>query len=188
MTGDIVTVAAPFVGENTLSYVARGSGIISLALFTMTVALGLLTAGRVSSPSWPRFVTETLHRNLSLAAVTFIVVHVLTIVLDANMGVGPLEALVPFIGTYSPLFLGLGTIAFDIILTLIATGLLRTRLPYRVWRSIHWMAYAGWPVAVVHAVGIGSEQSWVLITAGISVALVLACGSVRVVSVRRRSL
>jgi sulfoxide reductase heme-binding subunit YedZ len=179
-------VAAPFVGENTLSYLARGSGIVSLALFTVTVALGLLTAGRVSSPSWPRFVTETLHRNLSLTAVVFIVVHVSTIVLDTNMGVGPLEALIPFIGTYSPLFLGLGTLALDIILTLVVTGLLRTKLPYRAWRLIHWMAYAGWPVAVVHAVGIGSEQSWVFITAGVSVALVLACGSVRWMSVRRR--
>ncbi|MFD1050792.1 ferric reductase-like transmembrane domain-containing protein [Kibdelosporangium lantanae] len=181
-------MAAPFVGENTLSYVARGSGIISLALFTMTFALGLLTAGRVSSPSWPRFVTETLHRNLSLTAVTFIVVHVVTIVLDANMGVGPLEVLVPFIGTYSPLFLSLGTIALDILLTLAITGLLRTRLPYRVWRLIHWMAYAAWPVAVVHGIFIGSEQSWVLITAGASLVLVLACGSIRVMSVRRRSL
>ncbi|TCO53661.1 ferric reductase-like transmembrane domain-containing protein [Actinocrispum wychmicini] len=172
----------------TLWYVARGSGIVSLALFTMTFALGLLTAGRVTSPSWPRFVTETLHRNLSMAAVTFIVVHVLTIVFDTYVTIRPLEALVPFIGTYSPLFLGLGTLAFDIILTLIITGLLRARMPYRAWRLVHWIAYLGWPVAVVHGVFIGTDQMWVLVTAGVSVAIVVACGGFRVAALRRRSL
>jgi sulfoxide reductase heme-binding subunit YedZ len=176
------------MNDLTLWYLARGSGIVSLALFTMTFALGLLTAGRVSSPSWPRFVTETLHRNLSLAAVTFILVHVMTILVDTYVTIRPWEAVVPFIGTYSPLYLGMGALAFDVIVALIATGLLRTRMPYRAWRLVHWLAYAGWPIAVVHTIGIGTDQMWVLITAGVSTALVLACGSVRLASLRRRSL
>lgn len=172
----------------TIDYLSRGSGIVSLALFTMTFALGLLTAGRVNSPSWPRFVTEMLHRNLSLTAVTFIVVHVVTILVANPGSVGLLDAVIPFVGTYSPLFLGLGTLAFDIILTLIITGLLRARIPYRVWRLVHWIAYLGWPVAVVHGIFIGTDQMWVLITAGVSVAIILACGSFRVAALRRRSL
>jgi sulfoxide reductase heme-binding subunit YedZ len=180
-------IAAPFIGDSTYWYVARGSGIVSLALFTITFALGLLTAGRVSSPRWPRFVTETLHRNMSLAAIVFILVHVVSIVLDEYVSIGPLEAVVPFIGSYSPLFLSLGTIAFDIIIVLILTSLMRTRLPYRVWRFVHWIAYLGWPVALVHTIFIGTDQAWVLITAGVSVTLVLACGSFRVAALRRRS-
>jgi sulfoxide reductase heme-binding subunit YedZ len=182
-----MNVAAPFLGDSTYWYLARGSGIVSLTLFTLAFALGLLTAGRVSSPRWPRFVTESLHRNVALAAVVFLLVHVVTIVLDDFVSIGALEAVVPFIGSYSPLYLGLGTIAFDIIIMLVVTGLLRARMPYRAWRLVHWIAYAGWPVAVVHTIGIGTDQDWVLITVAVSVTLVLACGSVRVAVVRRRA-
>jgi methionine sulfoxide reductase heme-binding subunit len=184
----VMTIAAPFIGESTYWYLARGSGLVSLALFTMAFALGLLTAGRVSSPRWPRFVTETLHRNMALTAVMFILVHVTVIVLDDYVTITPLEAVVPFIGQYSPLYLGFGALAFDVIIVLILTSLLRARLPYRAWRLVHWIAYAGWPIAVTHTIGIGSDQSWVLITAGVSVTLVLACGGFRVASLRRRSL
>jgi sulfoxide reductase heme-binding subunit YedZ len=182
-----MTIAAPFIGESTYWYLARGSGIVSLALFTITFALGLLTAGRVSSPRWPRFVTETLHRNVSLAAVMFILVHIVTIVLDDFVSIGLVEAVIPFVGSYSPFYLGLGALAFDVIIVLMLTGLLRTRMPYRAWRLVHWIGYFGWPVAVVHTIGIGTDQAWVLITVGVSVALVVGCGSFRVASVRRRS-
>jgi methionine sulfoxide reductase heme-binding subunit len=183
-----MVVAAPFLGESTYWYLARGSGIISLALFTVAVSLGLLTAGRLSTARWPRFVTESLHRNVSLASVVFLVIHVVTIVLDDYVSIGPLEAFVPFVGTYSPLYLGLGAIAFDVILMLVITGLLRTRMSFRVWRLIHWMAYLGWPIAVVHTIGIGTDQLWSLIVVGVGVTLVLTCGGYRAVSVRRRSL
>ncbi|MET0132169.1 MAG: ferric reductase-like transmembrane domain-containing protein [Kibdelosporangium sp.] len=183
-----MTVAAPFIGESTYWYLARGSGIVSLALFTIAFALGLLTAGRVSSPRWPRFVTETLHRNVSLAAVVFILVHVVTIVMDDYVSIGLLEAVVPFVGTYSPLYLGLGAIAFDVILVLIVTSLLRTRMPVRAWRLVHWIAYLGWPIAIAHTIGIATDQAWSLITIGVSVTLVLACGGFRVRALRRQSL
>ncbi|MEV4320013.1 ferric reductase-like transmembrane domain-containing protein [Actinocrispum sp. NPDC049592] len=182
-----MTLAAPFVGESTLWYLARGSGIVSLALFTMTVVLGLLVAGRLSSPAWPRFVTETLHRNLSLASVLFLAVHIVTIVSDNFVTISLVDAFVPFAGSYSPFYLGLGALSVDIILALVLTSLFRTRLPFKAWRFVHWLAYLSWPVAVVHTIGIGSDQSWVLITVGISVVLVLAAGSFRVASVRRRA-
>jgi predicted ferric reductase len=182
-----MNTAAPFIGESTYWYLARGSGIVSMALFTIAFALGLLTAGRVSSPRWPRFVTETLHRNVALASVVFIVVHVVTIVLDDFVSIGLLEAFVPFVGSYSPLYLGLGAIAFDVIIVLILTGLMRAKMSFRLWRLVHWIAYAGWPIALVHTIGIGTDQEWVLITVGVSVVLVLACGGYRVKALRRTS-
>jgi methionine sulfoxide reductase heme-binding subunit len=177
-----------FLGESTYWYLARGSGIVSLALFTIAVSLGLLTAGRMSTARWPRFVTESLHRNVSLASVVFLAIHIVSIVLDDYVSIGLVEAFVPFVGTYSPFYLGMGALAFDIILMLAITGVLRTTMPFRVWRLIHWMAYLGWPIAVVHTVGIGTDQLWSLVTVGAGIALVLTCGGYRAVSVRRRSL
>lgn len=177
-----------FLGESTYWYLARGSGLVSLVLFTVAFSLGLLTAGRVSSQRWPRFVTESLHRSISLSSLIFLTVHVASVVLDTYVSIGILEVFVPFVGSYKPMYLGLGAIALDLILVLVLTGVLRTRMPYRAWRLIHWAAYISWPVAVVHTIGIGTDQLWSLVTIGASVAVVLGCGSLRVVSLRRRSL
>ena len=71
---------------------------------------------------------------------------------------------IPFISAYRPLWLGLGTIAFDLMIALTVTSLLRTRISYRSWHLVHWSSYLCWPVAVLHGLGTGSDTqvTWVL--------------------------
>ena len=142
-----------------LWYLARGTGVVSLALLTMTVLLGLTSVTRWSSTRWPRFVTASLHRNVSLLSVVFLVVHIGSSVLDTYTHISLTDAFVPFVGTYRPFWLGLGALAFDLILALIVTSLIRVRLGLRLWRSVHWLAYAAWPVAVLHGLGTGTDAS-----------------------------
>jgi sulfoxide reductase heme-binding subunit YedZ len=61
-------------------------------------------------------------------------------------------------------------VALDLLIALVVTSLVRGRLGYRTWRRLHWLAYACWPVAVAHGLGIGTDRSvgWVI-------ALTLAC-------------
>ncbi len=68
----------------------------------------------------PRLVRAGLHRNISLLAVAFVAVHVLTTVLDPYAGISLVSAVVPFSSPYRPLWLSLGTIAFDMLLALVA--------------------------------------------------------------------
>jgi hypothetical protein len=98
-----------------------------------------------------------VHRNLTLLTIVFVVVHVVTTVLDGYAPIRLFDALVPFMSPYRPVWLGLGAVAFDLVLALVVTSLLRARLGYRYWRWIHWLAYASWPVALVHALGTGSD-------------------------------
>jgi methionine sulfoxide reductase heme-binding subunit len=155
-------------------FLARGTGVVSLVLLTAVVVLGIL--GRVgwASPRWPRFLTQGLHRNLSLLAVAFIGVHVATSVLDGYAPIRWLDALVPFGSAYRPVWLGLGALAFDLVLALVATSLLRLHLGLWTWRAIHWLAYACWPVAVVHGLGSGTDTRsvWMLGLVAASVATV----------------
>jgi Ferric reductase like transmembrane component len=144
-------------GGKTFWFVTRGLGVGALLLLTMSVALGVLTTVRVKSARWPRFVTAGLHRNLTLLAIGFVVAHVLTTVLDGYTSIGLKDAVIPFLSSYRPVWLGLGTIAFDLLLILVATSLLRERIGYRLWRYVHWLAYASWPVALVHALGTGTD-------------------------------
>lgn len=154
-----------------LWYASRAAGLLALLLLTGTVVLGALTRGRASSWTWPRFAVVALHRNLSLLTLVFVLVHVATAVVDGYAGIAWLDVVVPFVSVYHPFWLGLGTAAFDLLLALLVTSLLRTRISQKVWRAVHWAAYACWPVAVVHGLGIGETEvaSWW------GIALVLAC-------------
>jgi sulfoxide reductase heme-binding subunit YedZ len=141
----------------TLWYATRGTGVVALLLLTATVVLGIAGTARFSSARWPRVLTAGLHRNLSLLVVAFVAVHVLTTVLDPFAPIGWTAAVVPFSASYRPLWLGLGAVAFDLLLAVLMTSLLRARLGYRAWRSVHWLAYGSWPVALWHGLGSGTD-------------------------------
>jgi predicted ferric reductase len=162
--------AAVVVTSSTpLWYTTRATGVVALVLLTGGMCAGLLTSVRFERPDWPRFVTLALHRNLSLLALAFTVLHVLTTVLDSFVNIPLADAFIPFIGTYRPFWLGLGAVSFDLLLALVITSLLRARMSLRTWRLVHWSAYACWPVAVLHGLGTGTDTPvpWVLVlTAG----------------------
>lgn len=138
-------------------YATRGSGAVSLVLLTLVVALGIAGSLRLRSDRWPRFLITGLHRNLTLLTLAFLALHIATTLLDAFTPIGLRDAVVPFLASYRPVWLGLGAVAFDLLLALTVTSLLRARFGHRVWRSFHWLAYAAWPVAVLHGLGTGSD-------------------------------
>jgi DMSO/TMAO reductase YedYZ heme-binding membrane subunit len=155
-------------------YLTRGMGVGALILLTLSVALGVVTSTRWRSDRWPRFITSGLHRNLTLLAIAFVGVHVLATVADGYTPIGLRDAFIPFISPYRPIWLGLGAIAFDLLIALIATSLLREKIGYRMWRYVHWLAYASWPVALVHALGTGTDarQGWMRSTGIVCIAVV----------------
>jgi sulfoxide reductase heme-binding subunit YedZ len=158
-------LAAAGSGPSPLWYTARATGVVALILLTVTVALGVAGTARVSTQLLPGIVRSGLHRNTSLLAVAFIAVHVLSSVLDPYAGIKLTAAVVPFSSAYRPLWLGLGAIAFDMLLALLLTSLVRSRLSYRTWRAVHWLGYACWPVALWHGLGTGTDSrlSWLLL-------------------------
>ena len=143
--------------NNAVWFLMRGSGVVSLLLLTGVMALGIAAYGGVRIGSLPRFATMALHRSISLLSVAFIAIHVATAVIDPYTSVRLIDVVVPFAAAWKPLFVGLGAIAVDLVVALTVTGLMRARIGRRTWRTIHWAAYATWPVAFVHALGIGTD-------------------------------
>jgi len=157
-----MTAAAVTLGPTAYWYLTRGSGIVALLLLTAIILLGVLGPMRIAGGErWPRFALDTLHRDLSLLAVVVIALHVVVSVLDGFAPIGLIDGVVPFVSAYRPLWLGLGALAFDLMLALVITSLLRRRLGLRWWRAVHWLAYASWPLAVLHGLGTGSDSSQV---------------------------
>jgi methionine sulfoxide reductase heme-binding subunit len=171
-------------GGSAYWYLTRSTGAVALLLLTAAVGLGVADVRRWSTPRWPRFVVDSLHRNVSLLAMAFLGLHIITSVLDSFAPISLLDAFVPFAGSYRPFWLGLGAVSLDMLLAVTITSLLRQRMGYSSWRAIHWLTYASWPIALLHGFGTGSDvkATWLL---GLSVAcmlVVLAAVLVRVVS------
>ena len=161
-------------GPSLYWYLTRSTGAVSLLLLTLAIVLGVVDVERWSSPRWPRFVLDSLHRNVSLLALAFVVVHILTSVLDSFASISIADALIPFIGSYRPFWLGLGAVAFDLLLAVIITSLLRARMGFSTWRAVHWLTYASWPIALVHGFGTGSDANsgWLLVLSILCIAMV----------------
>ena len=171
-------------GPSIYWYLTRSTGAVALLLLTLAIALGVLDVKRFSTPRWPRFVVDSLHRNVSLLAMVFLVLHILTSVLDSFAPISLVDAFVPFAGSYRPFWLGLGAISFDLLLAVTITSLLRKRMGYASWRAIHWLTYASWPIALLHGLGTGSDvkQTWLLALSIGCLVIVLAAVLARVIS------
>jgi methionine sulfoxide reductase heme-binding subunit len=161
---------------DSLWYLARGSGAVSLVLLTAVVALGI--ASRSGRPAFglPRFAVGAVHRNAGLLSVVLLGIHVTTLLADPYAQLRLVDLVLPFAGAYRPVWLGLGTLGLDLIVALVATSLLRHRLGVRAWRAVHWLAYAAWPVAFLHGLGTGTdaESGWMLAIDAVCLAAVVA--------------
>jgi sulfoxide reductase heme-binding subunit YedZ len=174
------------VSTQILWFATRGAGIVSMLLFTAVVVLGIVTTMRWQTDRWPRFLTVELHRTISLLSVVFLVVHILTAILDPFTHLGLAAALVPFASSYRPLWVALGVLSVYLGLAVLVTSLLRERVGLRLWRAVHWLAYASWPLALVHTIGSGSDATatWMLAVDAICIVPVAVAVAWRLVYAR----
>lgn len=150
--------ASVFVSHGTaLWYLTRATGLVSLVLLSGTVILGIISSVGWTAHRWPRFLSQAVHRNLSLFCLALIGIHIVTTVADGFVPIGYLDAFVPFLTPYRPLWIGLGALTFDMLLAVAITSGLRRRIGTRTWRGVHYLAYVCWPIAVLHGLGSGTD-------------------------------
>jgi len=180
-------------GSTALWYLTRATGLVSLILLSATVVLGSVASVGWTTDRWPRFLSQSVHRNLSLFCVALIGVHVVSTIGDGYVPIGLADVVIPFRSPYRPIWVGLGALAFDMLLAVAITSGLRRRIGVAAWRGVHWLAYACWPIAVVHGLGSGSDARlpgatlvFVVCTVSVTAAVAwrLAVGRTRSVSWR----
>jgi sulfoxide reductase heme-binding subunit YedZ len=149
----------------------RGTGVVALVMFTTTLVLGIAGRSGRSVAGLGRFGVTEVHRTAALTGTTLVAVHVTSLFFDPYAQLRLVDVVFPFLGSYRPLWLGLGTLAVDLLVVVVAVSLLREKVGPRVFRLVHWATYALWPVAMAHAVGTGTDRAstWLL-------ALAAACG------------
>lgn len=151
----------------------RATGITALILLSLSAFLGAVISAGWRSRRFPEVRSVGLHRNISLITMVFVVIHVVAAVADSFVEIPIAAVFIPFVAEYKPLWVGLGTIAFDLLIAVMVTSYLRDRINPRLWRIIHNLTYVLWAIATIHTLGAAYERSLTFITAALGVALVV---------------
>jgi hypothetical protein len=162
-------------------YLARASGVVAYVLLTLVVLAGVGLAGKVRL-TWPRFAVVDVHRFGSILVGVFIAVHATTLALDTYLPFSIAQLVVPFASRYRPLPTALGIVAMELLVAVAVTNVLRSRLPYRAWRRVHYLTLLVWLAATVHGLTVGSDRgsAWLDAIYFSSIAAVLTAVVVRV--------
>ena len=164
-------MAVPTLDQAPLWYLSRSTGLTSFVLLTAATALGVAATQRaLAHPSWPRFATQRLHRNVSLLALVFLAVHLTATILDGYVDISWWSVVVPGASSYRTLWVALGTLALDLVVLITATSLLRLRLSHRTWQRVHLMSYVLWPLTWLHFLKTGTDADGLGLFLGIGCA------------------
>jgi len=151
-------------------YMARSAGIVAYLLLSTSVVLGVLMSARARF-TWPRFAVEEVHRYLAILTGIFIGLHGLALLADRVVPISIVQLVIPFQTTYRPLAVGLGVTSALLLLAVSLSNLVRKRVPFRVWRRIHYLTLAVWLTATAHALLSGTDRQDIWFIALIAVAV-----------------
>ncbi|NYF54548.1 hypothetical protein [Micromonospora purpureochromogenes] len=157
------------------------AGVVALVALSLTVMMGLLATDRLVLKIPHRVLLQSAHRATGVLGVAGLVFHVITKVAIGRAG--PTDAVVPFVGGRG-LYVGLGTVAAFLMVSVLWTGIIRVRFagvgPKWFWRALHSMAYVAWPFALLHGLNAGrAAKSWVTLSYLACVLLVVVALLVR---------
>ncbi len=127
------------------------SGVFALIALTAAVGVGVLAADRIVMVPGARVVAQAVHRAVSFAALAFLATHIALEILARRSRV--IDAFVPFLAHGRTFYVGLGTVASDLVALIVVTGIARGRFVGRrpwTWRVIHATVYLAWPMSIAH--------------------------------------
>ena len=161
--------------DSALWAFGRGAGVTALALFTLSIVLGIVARSGRRVPWLGRFGTSDLHRTAALTGTGLVIAHVVTLWFDPFAQLRLVDFVFPFLGAYRPMWLGLGTFALDLLAVVVVVSLLRQRVGPKVFKTVHWATYVLWPVALLHALGNGTDggSTWFRALAVVSISAVV---------------
>jgi predicted ferric reductase len=128
-----------------------------------------------------------LHQYISLLGLAFALFHGLILLGDQYIDYTLMHLLVPFASAdYKPLAVGMGQVAFWLMLLLALSFSVRQHIGWQVWRTLHMSSFAVFLLALLHGITSGTDSgtAWAAALYWISGGSVLFLTVYRVLSAR----
>ncbi len=150
---------------------SRASGLLALALVTISVGIGLTMAGKLMRRPGLSRKLIAIHEHTAVAGIVAIAVHGITLLGDPWLNPGPKGIAIPFVMAFKPLWTGLGIVGGYLAALLGLSFYFRKRIGAKLWRKAHRATVVVYLLGLAHAFGSGTDAStvwfrwWVLMTA-----------------------
>jgi methionine sulfoxide reductase heme-binding subunit len=166
-------------GQHVFWLASRSLGAVALVLVAISVGMGLAMATRSAKGPVARARIKQLHEATALAGLLAIAGHGLLLLFDSYLHPGIAGIGIPFVMAHRPLWTGLGILSGYLAAALGLTFYVRGRIGPALWRRMHRWTLAVYALAVVHAIGSGTDagSAWligILIATAAPVALLTA--------------
>ena len=186
----VMTEPGRDIAAATQRFMLFYAGVFALIGLTASVGAGLLATDRIFMTPGHRVMAQAVHRAVSFGALAFLIIHIVTEILAQR--VHAIDAFIPFLSPYRTFYIGLGTIASDLILLLVVTSIVRKRFTAHGkawrWRAIHYTAYAAFVLGVAHGLMGGRDaKPYVDWSYGFAIALTALALVVRFLAISLRS-
>lgn len=139
-------------------FVTRAAGIIAYLLLWFSTAWGLGVSSKIFDRLLHRAFTFDFHEFISLLSIGFLILHIVVLTGDTFMPYNVAQILIPFISPYRPVWVGVGVIAFWLILLVSITFYLRSKITMKTFRLIHLLSFVGYIAALAHSVFSGTDS------------------------------
>ena len=186
----VMTKPGQDIDAATQHFMLFYAGVFALIGLTASVGVGLVATDRIVMTPGHRVMAQAVHRAVSFGALAFLVIHIVTEILAQRAHV--IDAFIPFLSPYRTFYIGLGTIASDLILLIIVTSIWRKRFTSRGkawrWRAIHYTSYVAFVFGVLHGLlGGRAAKPYVDWSYGFAIALTALAVVVRFLAISLRS-
>ena len=186
----VMTKPGQDIDAATQHFMLFYAGVFALIGLTASVGVGLVATDRIVMTPGHRVMAQAVHRAVSFGALAFLVIHIVTEILAQRAHV--IDAFIPFLSPYRTFYIGLGTIASDLILLIIVTSIWRKRFTAHGkawrWRAIHYTSYVAFVFGVLHGLlGGRAAKPYVDWSYGFAIALTALAVVVRFLAISLRS-
>jgi predicted ferric reductase len=149
----------------TFWFIARITGLTAFAVISLSVLSGEALRTSVLDFLAKNRAIRKLHDFTTPLWLPLVFAHIIALLLDKTARIEPINVVVPFLTDYGELAIGLGTIAFDIVMIVTITSWLRSRMNNTVWMWIHRTSYISFVAIFFHAALSGTDFDAPLVSA-----------------------
>ena len=153
------------MGDLEFWFIARITGLTAFAVLSLSVLSGEALRTSVLDFLAKNRAVRKLHDFTTPLWLPLVFAHVIALLFDKTARIQPINVVVPFVTDYGQLPIGLGTVAFDIVMIVTITSWLRSKMNNTLWTWIHRTSYVGFVALFFHAALSGTDFDAPLVSA-----------------------